>query len=408
MRNALSEIRIGSAGQGVQGRAVVVVSDGMTKIKFVMEQHVGMLTFYQNMRSVVDADPSMTPDWVEVPYTKSKAFTKNLSQAANHVVGTGYGMRQVRAGLARGRADVTFYCTQVPALLAGRAVSRTPYVLCTDMTPIQYDHWAVEYGHYLTGRPLLEQYKFVRNRDCFQQAKYVIAWSWWAAQSLVNDYHVDPRRVEVIPPGVDLTQWRPAQSMRDGVFNILFVGGDFKRKGGHELLEAFRRLPQDRFRLHIVTRDPIPEERGVTVYRDLTPNSPELVALYQQAHAYVHPANAEAYGIAAIEAAASGLPVIATRIGGLQSVVDHEVSGYLLEQSDPDEISTLLLKLEQDSDLHEKMSLAARARAERFFDVSANIQRVLGILKAAGRDALVSDGEKVTRGAFPHQGRALA
>ncbi len=380
----------------------------MTHIKFVMEQHADMHAFYQNMRSVVDEDSSLTPDWVEVPYTQSKEFTQRLSQKANHVVGTGYGLKQVRQGLARKRADVTFYCTQVPALLAGRAVKRTPYVICTDMTPLQRDRWASEFGHLVGGHPMLEQYKFTRNRDCFQQASSVIAWSTWAAESLMNDYHVDPSRIEVVSPGVDLERWQPAAEKSSAIFNILAVGSDFERKGGNGLLEAFRQLPHDRFRLHIVTQDAIAEQHGVTVYRDLAPNSPELVALYQKAHAYVHPARVEAYGLAAVEAAACGLPVIASRVGGLRSVVDDGESGYLLDTFDANEMSQALLELEQDGAKRQAMARAARMRAERFFDASSNVQRVLAALQTAARGAALHDRESDAAGPFSRRSRALA
>lgn len=356
---------------------------GMASIKFVMEQHVGMRTFYKNMRHVVDQGVDISADWVEITYTKSLPITRRLNATANYWLGTGYGIAQTRRGLASNSAEVTFFCTQVPALLAGGALQRTPYVLCTDITPLQYDAWAAEYDHLVSDKPFIQQYKYARNRDCFQRAECVIAWSTWAAESLISDYNVSPERVEVVPPGVDLQQWRPPAEKDDSVFNVLFVGGDFVRKGGLLLLDVFKMLPRDRFALHVVTKAEVESNDNVYVYRDMVPNSAELIDLYQRAHAYVHPARAEAYGIAAVEAAASGLPVIASRVGGLKSIVDDGVTGHLLATPTADSIRDILLELERDSAKRRAMGNAARHRAEQFFEVNDNVQRVLAILKAA-------------------------
>ena len=355
----------------------------MSNIKFVMEQHVGMRTFYKNMRQVVENELQLSAEWVEVNYTKSLAITEKLSPAVNHWLGTGFGAIQARRGLNSSKADVAFYCTQVPALLAGNAIKRTPYVLSTDITPLQYDAWADQYNHLVSDSSLLRQYKFARNRSCFQGAARVIAWSTWAAESLISDYHVDPDRIEVIPPGVDLNHWTPSADQAEGVFHILFVGSDFKRKGGDKVLAAFKQLPANRFQLHLVTQAKVEAYPGVHVYSDLTPNSPELLALYQKAHVYVHPAQAEAYSTTAVEAAATGLPVIATRTGGLGSVVDDGVTGFLLDEATPARISELILSLEQDDELRSNMGFAARRRAEQFYGVRANVRRALAILRTA-------------------------
>ena len=68
-------------------------------------------------------------------------------------------------------------------------------------------------------------------------------WSTWTRRSLVEEYGVDPQRVEVVPPGIDLERWAPGER-REGPPRILFVGGDLYRKGGATLLvqQLTRRL----------------------------------------------------------------------------------------------------------------------------------------------------------------------
>ena len=371
----------------------------MTKIQFVMEQHVGMQTFYKNMRQVVDKHEQISAEWIEIAYTKSLAITKNLNRSVNHLLGTGFGMLQARRGLIHRNADAIFFNTQVPALLAGRILKHTPYVLSTDITPIQYDAWSDEYDHRIGYPPFIERYKYSRNRICFQNAQKVIAWSSWTAGSLINDYHVNPAKVEVIPPGVDLDMWQPRVGQQEAdKFNILFVGSDFKRKGGDLLVKAFRKLPSERFHLHLVTKAKVAEEKGISVYRQMRPNSAELLDLYQRAHVYVHPARAEAYGISAVEAVAVGLPVIVTRVGGLQSVVDDHISGYLLDEANPELIAQRIRDVVADDEHRQAMAFAARLRAEQFFDSEKNTQRVLTLIQAAAEGRTMPNALRVRQG----------
>ncbi len=90
-----------------------------------------------------------------------------------------------------------------------------------------------------------------------------------------------------MPPGVDLARWTPGDRFTrpaKPVCDLLFVGGDFERKGGPELLAWALRSKRRDFRLHLVTREKLGDlgDPRVRVYNGLMPNDPELVALYAQ------------------------------------------------------------------------------------------------------------------------------
>src|SRR5947199_396926 len=81
----------------------------------------------------------------------------------------------------------------------------------------------------------------------------------WVQRSLERDYGLPSERIEVIPPGVDLSLWQSDSSraqQTDGTMRLLFVGGQFQRKGGPALLRAFEALraqmPQVRWELDLV------------------------------------------------------------------------------------------------------------------------------------------------------------
>lgn len=89
---------------------------------------------------------------------------------------------------------------------------------------------------------------------------------------------------------------------------------------------------------------------------------------------FVMPSRAEALGVAALEAMASGLPVIATRTGGLAESVNDEI-GRHCEPGDVATLSEVLVELGEDVALRSAMSEAARDRSRAMFDIDAMARR---------------------------------
>lgn len=347
-----------------------------------MEQHIGHRAYYENLRRFVDQSPELQADWVEVTYAQPGSLWERVPLLPQRFKGTLVGREQVRRGLRRHPSDVWLFNTQVPAALAGRMVQERPYLLCTDITPRQYDTMAAAYGHAPDGDGLLSRYKHRANVRLLQGAARLLPWSGWVRDGLVTDYGVDPRRIEVIPPGVDIEKWRPAPENRGRTTpRILFVGGDLARKGGDLLLDAFRGLPPGLAELVLVTRTAVPTEPGVTVYNHLRPNSPELVALYQSCDLFVLPTRAEAFGIAAVEAAATGLPVVATQVGGLPEIVAEGETGFLVAPDDARALRARLNPLLENTPLRLQMGHAARQRVLARFDARRNAARIVEILR---------------------------
>jgi spore coat protein SA len=97
----------------------------------------------------------------------------------------------------------------------------------------------------------------------------------------------------------------------------------------------------------------------------------------------VLPSEAEAFGIAAVEASAAGLPVIATAVGGLRDIVVDGETGFLLQPGNVQGMHECLSLLAQDGHRRVRMSRAARSRAEMHFDARRNADRIVTILRAA-------------------------
>lgn len=354
----------------------------MLDVNFVMEQHVGLLTYYRNLQTYIETDSRIAPNWIDVTYrpTKKMVWSK-LPVLPEHIKGSLVGIQQTRSGIKQHHAQITFFFTQVPALLAGSLRKRTPYVLCTDVTPIQYDKMAAHYNHTPDDLGIIATYKHKQNRKAFQGAARILTWSKWAANSFIEDYGVCKEQVEVVPVGVDLTVWQPDHTKRDSdIVRILFVGGEFERKGGSLLLEAFQQLPSNTAELIIVTRSNITPQDGVTVYNHLQPNSPELVHLFQSCDLFVLPTKADTFGIVAVEASATGLPVIMTDVGGVRDIVLDGETGFLLPPGDGRALTEWLTYLVNSREVRQRMGVAARQHAKRHFDFQKNGKRVADVL----------------------------
>ena len=193
-------------------------------------------------------------------------------------------------------------------------------------------------------------------------------------------------RTRVIYGGADPERFSPDPSeVRRGV---LFVGRVTPHKGVDRLIEA---LPE-RAELRIAGstgHDPDPPERDYpNLLRQLAAErrvefvgavpEPDLPALYRRARVLALPslhrtrygrdvAVSELLGLAAIEAMASGTPVVASRIGGLPEVVEDGVTGFLVEPGDVAELRARLAEVLADRRLAERLGRNGRERVlERF------------------------------------------
>lgn len=359
----------------------------MPHITFFMEQHIGHRTFYENLRRFIEPQPDLVTRWVEITYFQAGGLWERLPFIPSRLRGTLRGRSQVRAGLRAHPADLCVFNTQVPAALAGQLGQQRPYLLCTDITPHQYDQVARHYDHKPDKGGPLAAYKHRVNRRLFQGAARVLPWSTWTRASLLQAYGVALDKIEVLPPGVDTEKWRPGPPKTDGPVNILFVGGDLYRKGGHLLLQAFAALAEGTAVLHLVTRTPIQPAPNIRVYPHLRPNDDALIALYQSCDIFALPSEAEAFGIAAIEASAVGLPVIATQVGGLSDIVADGQTGYLLPPGDLRGLVQAFQRLIDDpadaASLRHRLGQSARARVLTRFDARQNAARLVQIMQEA-------------------------
>lgn len=359
------------------------------RFTFVMEQTLGHIPFAQNLRKTFDnAGEEVSVTWLKVEYSPKSRWEKlpvlrnNWSLRGSLKARLAVGADKRRRGR---KPDLYLFHTQVISLLSvGWLPGKAPVIVSLDATPLNYDRVGQAYGH-KAGNPWLERFKFWLNRRAFHKANYLITWSEWARQSLIRDYGVAPGKVEVIPPGTNLAFWQEAAVKRDernpGKLNILFVGGDFERKGGRLLYEIFQKSLSDRFELHLVTKGEVAESEGVHVYRNVQPNTPALQALFAHADVFVLPTEGDCLPVAITEAMAAGLPVISTRVGAIEEAVKDGENGFLIAPGDGKALRAALNLLAGEPELRQRMGHCSRERADESFDAAKNGQRLLEICK---------------------------
>lgn len=368
------------------------VSSGSYRFGFIMQQVLGHITAYRNLRRFVERDESVVPTWTEVTYEVPGGWVERLPLAPPGVKGVARGALQVRGGL-RKPYDAVVFNSQSLCLFVRGYMRRVPSVIVTDVTPHQYDLMGEFYHHPMSGNSAIARYKHRVNVEVYRAARLIVPWSNWAKSSLLDDYGVPEEKITVIPPGVDVEQWvPPSDGTREGRLEagsrlpgVLFVGGDFERKGGSLLLDWFLTRGKEHCELHLVTRTPPARANhvpGLHVYPNLNVNDPQLRQLYAESDLFVLPTLADCFGIALVEALATELPVVATRVGGAPDIVEDGQQGFLVPPNDGAALADRLERLLTDAALRRSMGARGRAKVLTHFDAARNSQRLIELMKA--------------------------
>jgi glycosyltransferase involved in cell wall biosynthesis len=359
------------------------------RVGFIVEQALGHITHAKNLQENLRSDSSIQPTWIFPEWETTGLAAKIPVYRSNWTVRAGLRARRALTQVARSqKLDALFFHTQVTAVLAQDWLMRIPGIVSLDATPLQYDRLGEFYGHE-QGNAWLEHWKWRLNRDCFAAARQIVTWSEWAKQGLVEEYEVPADKVTVISPGVNPGFWalsQPRETARP--VKILFVGGNLERKGGSLLLEVFRTLraestaPAELVELHLVTKDPLPEEPGLKVYNNILPNSPELRSLYHQADIFCLPTRGDCLPMVLSEAGAAGLPLVSTCVAAIPEIVREGSNGFLIEPGDFDGLKNALTRLIASPELRRQMGAASAKLVQQDHDAIKNTTRLLAMLKA--------------------------
>jgi mannosylfructose-phosphate synthase len=224
-------------------------------------------------------------------------------------------------------------------------------------------------------------------------------------EKLAELYGYEAANIEVIPPGVDVDLYRPlgegeAEPDIGMPERYVFCLSRIDSNKGHDLLlNAWDRVrkevdgvdlvigggspkPQERERKILDGIQAIIEEKGLTDRVRMTGYVPDekMAPSYRQAELFVLPSLFEPFGMTVLEAMSCGTPVVASRLGGIRSVVNSSENGILVDPSDAREFAEGMTRLLKSPEEAKKIGRAGRETVVQSFSWKAIAVRHLAFL----------------------------
>ena len=218
--------------------------------------------------------------------------------------------------------------------------------------------------------------------DAYKRAAHLFPWSDRTKQSLIKDYGVPEDKITVIGSAGQFRH--PYEGPKSfGSRRLLFNGSDWDRKGGDIVLAAFRKVRQTMPDATLVV---IGIEKEITEPGVVCPGhlaSPDAVReLMLSSDLLLAPARCEPYGNFLVEGMNYGVPCIAANRGGMPEIVEHGVSGLVLEETTPDTLADAVVSLLSDTARLERFSEKARLKVKAELNWDKIADKIFGALEA--------------------------
>jgi glycosyltransferase involved in cell wall biosynthesis len=176
-----------------------------------------------------------------------------------------------------------------------------------------------------------------------KRAKRILLPSEWAARSAIEDYHVNPQKVHILPFGANIDKPPSLEEIvmirqKSDHCRLLFVGTDWRRKGGDIAFETLVKLEEMGLQAELIVCGCVPprslshERMKVIPFLDKRDERQhqELQNLFMTAHFFLLPTRQENFGFSFSEASAFGLPALGTNTGGVSGAIKEGENGFLL------------------------------------------------------------------------------
>ena len=277
---------------------------------------------------------------------------KDLSAIKSTLFVTSYMQRKIKDKIVRMVSNQNYLFTFQTQSQYEASVPGVPHYIYTDHTlRANFLYPNVDY------RSLLKPNRYLLHTEkkIYEQASLVFTYSKNIRDSLVNQYDLSPSKIRVIGLGYGIESPKKINYEKYHSKNILFVGVDWKRKGGALLVEAFKLVQKEvsEATLTIVGSSPLIEEVPNVNVVGRVP-LPEVARFYERAAVFCMPSHREPFGLVYLEAMVHQLPVVGLPIGALPELITPGESGFLT-QARPEALADRLIFLLQRPDLCQKM-----------------------------------------------------
>lgn len=233
------------------------------------------------------------------------------------------------------------------------------------------------------------------------KSSLIVYTSKWASDSAVNYYNCNPSKVKIIPRGANLNIFPDEDSLKNIIqsrsqetCNILFIGADWKRKGGEVVLATCILLQQRgfNFKLHVIgnASNMIEGEFPWLIkYGRLKKSDPDEYKIFNDVfingHILFMPTRSEAFGIIYAEASAFGVYSIATDTGGVSSAIKNGVNGNLFyKDTNPKKYADFIMSFFVNKIEMDKKSFEAYYYYKTNFDWNTNVKELFNYCNELG------------------------
>lgn len=217
---------------------------------------------------------------------------------------------------------------------------------------------------------------------CTFGSRKIVAVSGGVKNELMKILNISDRKVAVIPNGVDSLRFKPNDATRESVRKelsiddeeivLIFSGHEFGRKGLGFVIEALAASEFDKWRLVVIggdNREPYQRLAASLGVKDkvvfIGRVAHGIEKFYSAGDLFVFPTGYEAFSLATLEAAASGLPLLLTRVNGTAEILSEGVNGYFIGRN-KDSIRSKLDMLSGDREVLRRMGFESRKKSLDF------------------------------------------
>lgn len=212
-----------------------------------------------------------------------------------------------------------------------------------------------------------------------RESDAVVAISAAEAHTVASRLGGDPERIVTVPPGVDADLFHPWTGGHRGTGYVVAAARLQPLKGLDLAIEAVAAVSPDvrpdlivageasaDFDGYVDELRTLADERGIAEkVHFIGPQSrPDLAALLRESRLVLVPSHSETYGLVALEASASGVPVVASASGGLREAVVDDETGIVIESREPADWGRAIERVLLDGEFADRLARAGRARAE--------------------------------------------
>ncbi|MCX2865011.1 glycosyltransferase family 4 protein [Paucibacter sp. PLA-PC-4] len=229
--------------------------------------------------------------------------------------------------------------------------------------------------------------------ELYRKADAIVTISEYNRRYMVQRYGLPQAKISVVHCGVDVERFAlfaRSAPPAGAPLRLLNVGRLAPEKGQDLLLHALARLRQQGLQLHLdivgggeleQALKALADQLGLAGFITFHGVQPEQVIrqLHQRADLFVLPSRAEGLPVACIEAMAMGTVSIASRITGIPELIDHGVSGLLVEAGDAVALAEAIATLQADPAMAQRLRLGGRATVLAGFDRAKCTQQLIGV-----------------------------